>query len=188
MTRARFARITLILGLLAAVGAALIRPIDIRRDQLPSLPVYAVVALSSGVDSPTELDAAGRLRLGHALTVAASIAPGRLVTTRVIDRGNASDSAQALIVKSAGYGGKWDVLGLDEQTTRGEVLALRRSAPPGSAIVVVTSPSHSARACAAFEHAGFRVYCLPVAGGPDFESSAYERLARAKYRIMGWIP
>jgi uncharacterized SAM-binding protein YcdF (DUF218 family) len=62
-------------------------------------------------------------------------------------------------------------------------------------VLVVTSPSHSRRTCAAFERAGLRVTCAPAPareyalGGPRPLGSAAERLrafADWLYELAGW--
>ncbi len=71
-------------------------------------------------------------------------------------------------------------------------------------LLVVTSPSHSRRACAAFERAGVRVTCAPAPareyalGGPRpvgtsrerlraFRDWLYEALGWWSYRARGWV-
>jgi len=71
-------------------------------------------------------------------------------------------------------------------------------------VALVTSPLHSRRACATFEHAGVRLVCTPaqprdmVLDGPDplpggeerahaFGDWLYERIGAWTYRARGWI-
>ena len=58
------------------------------------------------------------------------------------------------------------------------------------ALTVVTSPLHTRRACAAFEHLGLTVTCV---GAGQYHwwtwpyDAVYEQLGWIKYRMKGWI-
>jgi uncharacterized SAM-binding protein YcdF (DUF218 family) len=68
-------------------------------------------------------------------------------------------------------------------------------------VIVVTSPTHTRRACAAFERAGLAVVCTPATEtqynaealeGPDdrlraFEALGHEWIGLLVYRLRGWI-
>lgn len=88
-------------------------------------------------------------------------------------------------------------------TTRMEAERTAIVIPPHSvtAIAVVTSPLHTKRACATFEHVGYRVSCV-AAFSRDisvrtlstaserlaaFRMAVYERAALVSYRRHGWI-
>lgn len=88
-------------------------------------------------------------------------------------------------------------------STRTEATGTARQLAPATApsIAVVTSPLHTLRACAVFEHIGYRVSCVP-AESRDFAirslGSAHDRLAAfrmalseraaaALYRYRGWM-
>lgn len=88
-------------------------------------------------------------------------------------------------------------------TTRLEAERIATTLPPSRVphVALVTSPLHTRRACATFEHVGYRVSCIPalsrdvalgaLASARDrvetFRMAAYERAALVKYRWKGWI-
>lgn len=91
----------------------------------------------------------------------------------------------------------------DVRSTRDEALAFAALARTHGwqRVLLVTSPTHTRRACAAFEKAGLRVQCLPAVSRsyslarldrPEprrlaFGEIAYETAAALLYRIRGWI-
>lgn len=88
-------------------------------------------------------------------------------------------------------------------STRTEALGATRQLPPSvtHTIALVTSPMHTRRACAVFEHVGYRVVCVParsrdialrsLTNASDrlaaFRMAASERIAFAVYRQRGWL-
>ena len=175
----------------------------VRSDPLPATRVDAVIVLSGGVtvDSLLGTQAVDRLLTGLEL-MRDSVAPV-LVVTRA-RRGGTRVSAdadqqrlRALVARP------FAMLFVDSvRTTRDEAVNAARLLLPRGAdtIVLVTSPLHTGRACAAFERAGFRVRCVPAVSR-DYtlraDSSAdrlalfrawiYERMAWLKYRRRGWV-
>jgi uncharacterized SAM-binding protein YcdF (DUF218 family) len=175
----------------------------VRRDPRPRAAADAVVVLSGGVtvDSLLGTQALDRLLTGLEL-MRDSLAP-TLVVTRA-RRGGVGISAdpdqqrlRALVARP------FAMLVVDSvRTTRDEAVnAARLLLPRGAdAIVLVTSPLHTRRACAAFERVGFHVVCVPAASRdytlhPDgsmdrlalFRMWIYERMAWLKYKRRGWV-
>ncbi len=88
-------------------------------------------------------------------------------------------------------------------STRTEALGAARQVPPSEmhTIALVTSPMHTRRACAVFEHVGYKVVCVPAQSrdialrsldNPSdrlaaFRMAASERLAFVVYRHRGWL-
>ncbi|MGI9091134.1 MAG: YdcF family protein [Gemmatimonadaceae bacterium] len=88
-------------------------------------------------------------------------------------------------------------------STRTEALGAARQLPPAGThtIALVTSPMHTRRACAVFEHVGYNVACVPaqsrdialrsLSNASDrlaaFRMAASERIAFAVYRRRGWL-
>ncbi len=88
-------------------------------------------------------------------------------------------------------------------STRTEALGAARQLPPAGThmIALITSPMHTRRACAVFEHVGYNVVCVPAQSRDialrsldnasdrlaAFRMAASERLAFAVYRHRGWL-
>jgi uncharacterized SAM-binding protein YcdF (DUF218 family) len=176
----------------------------VRRDPVPRRS-DAIVVLSSGVlpDSALSVDGLDRLLFG--LELAQAGAAPRLITTRVVNRFHrlavTSDVDQRRLVSMLRIPGQWDVVG-PATSTREEATASAGLLLPGSrAVVVVTSPMHTRRACATFEAVGFLVSCQPareheyVTNPPRevasrlaaFRYYLYERLGMLKYRWKHWV-
>jgi uncharacterized SAM-binding protein YcdF (DUF218 family) len=129
-----------------------------------------------------------------------------LVTTRVMDMRGAdtitSDADQRALISLAWDTTAWRVVA-PAHTTHDEALRTSELLAPASSrtIAVVTSPLHTRRACATFEHLGFHVVCVPsderqypvyafdspVARWRALLDYIYERLAILKYRAKHWI-
>jgi uncharacterized SAM-binding protein YcdF (DUF218 family) len=178
---------------LFGLGALIATSPPSRSDPLPAKSVAAVVALSGWVRADSQLNRAGRERLLSAMPlVRAGYAP-RLITTRVQrgDRGPVSDTGQARLVRRFGLERQWTVVDGIQWSTRDEAMALRKTLPESTAIIVVTSPSHTGRACATFERVGFRVTCVASSARTSkwlsLRETLYERLATIKYRRDGFI-
>ena len=176
------------------------------RDDAVVPPAGAVVVLSSSVQPDTSLDAAGADRLLAGLALLRSGAGARLVTTRVVvaRRGTSigSEIDQRRIASLLPAPIPWLELGIVGSTRDEAVAAARALLPLGLRdVVVVTTPLHTRRACAAFEREGFRVSChaareraYAIRGlrpGSDrlaaFRDYLYERVATLHYRMKGWI-
>jgi uncharacterized SAM-binding protein YcdF (DUF218 family) len=150
----------------------------------------AVIALSSGFMTDTMLDDEGSGRLAAAANEASRHGVP-LYTTRVIsESGATSDSAQARLLKSLGFIGRWRILDGVVFTTRDEAVALRRSLPESTKVEVVTTDLHTRRSCSAFSAVGLLARCDTQYEGPrslrrGFEVW-YEILAMLKYHAWGW--
>ncbi len=139
--------------------------------------------------SPKALDYSGTTRLTKAAAVAREW-HARLVTTRVMRGWMTSDIPQRRITAAAGVADRWMVLPGLPKNTRDEAMELRAAYPGLAAVVVVTSPLHTRRACAVFEHVGFQVTCVASAPNPWWKVPylfVYEQLAWMKDWLHGWI-
>ena len=175
----------------------------VRSDPRPTIPVDAVIVLSGGITVDSLLGTQSVDRLLTGLELMRDSAAPVLVLTRS-RRGSAGVSAdadqqrlRALVARP------FAMLFVDSvRTTRDEAVNAARLLLPRGAdtIVLVTSPLHTRRACAAFERAGFHVRCVPAVSR-DYtlraDSSAdrlalfrvwiYERMAWLMYRRRGWV-
>jgi uncharacterized SAM-binding protein YcdF (DUF218 family) len=175
------------------------------RDAQPIAPVDAVVVLSSSMASDTALDASATDRLLSGLALVHEGKASRLVTTRtpvrIHGRQLTTEIDQARLVALIPVP-RWDVVGV-VYTTRDEAVKSAALLLPQGAkhVAVVTSPMHTRRACAAFEHVGFQVTCVatrernlstrsPGRATERIEAwreYVYERLGMIKYRWEGWV-
>lgn len=199
------------LGVVLAVIAytpAIRRPAQalIRSDPLGARPVQAIVVLSGGVTDdghlkPQALDRTltglSLIRRGIASTLIVSRErhgrPGNSVTSDVDQQrliALLERPVRLLIVDSV-------------FSTRDEAVRVRELARPLdiSSVAVVTSPTHTYRACAAFDKVGFTVTCVPsesrdvarasLRAATDrvraFQLWLYEVVGLAKYRVRRWI-
>lgn len=176
----------------------------IRVDPIPP-DADAVVVLAAGVTEDGFLQGQGldRLLTGLAL-VKRGVAPSLIVTREERDLGdrkvNTAADQDSLIALA-------DVVKYVatpvEASTHDEALAVKRIADNGGwkRIVLVTSPFHTRRACATFEHVGLPVSCVPsdsrdiavrsLRNPRDrvgaFSMWIYELAASLHYRRLGWI-
>jgi uncharacterized SAM-binding protein YcdF (DUF218 family) len=179
----------------------------IRADSLPGDGVNAVVVLSANVTTGRTLSDVGtdRLLTGIAL-MRKGVAP-RLLTTRVTYRGHGltvnTDADQQALTELAGVRDRWTLVPDYVGNTHDEALEVdRRLRPLGATtIALVTSPWHTRRACATFEHVGFRVYCVPAAEHgsqtrnpllardrlASFRFYLYEQIGWLEYWRRGWV-
>lgn len=178
-------------------------PSFVRRDPPPTAHVDAVVVLGAGVnrDGYLSLSALERLLSGLAIVPAGDTTP--LVTSvvrRVPGTPITTEADVRRIVTLAG--GRNLILVTGVNSTRDEALAVADLAKhrEWDLVTVVTSPSHSRRACAAFERAGVTVHCAPSAERGfvlehlerpservlGFAALVYETLGTVVYRLRGW--
>ena len=177
----------------------------VRSDALPSEPVDAIVVLSGSVSGDGDLGHAATDRLLEAIHLLREGVASRLVLSRVYAGRNQrppnSDADQDFLLSLSGLAPEVHRVD-DVGSTRLEAVrmdSVARQAGWGR-LVVVTSPTHTRRACAAFEKLGRTVICHPSAdrglafrtlAGPTDRMQAfglwlYEALAWAEYRIRGW--
>ncbi|HYD54240.1 MAG TPA: YdcF family protein [Gemmatimonadaceae bacterium] len=189
----------LILLAYTPLAGALLRQ-HIRRDPPPATPVDALVVLSARIDEDGHLSAQAldRLLTGAALH-RRGIAP-RLILSRVRYGALTSDADQRRVLSLLGPGVPVTIVD-SVHGTRDEALRIRHREPGVRAIALVTSPSHTRRACRTFEKVGFHVVCLPSESRDlpvhalraeesrlrAFRDWLYETLATALYRARGWL-
>lgn len=201
-----------LLGLFAIVAftPVIVEPVRalIRSDAVPSPPLRldAVVVLSSGVSTDGLMSPNGADRLVSGIRLAKATATATLVTTRVRNSSNvdaSSDADQKMLVGLAGAGLRHFTVA-DVFSTRDEAIRVRDLARQQrwARVAVVTSPSHSRRACGTFEKVGLRVTCVPADSrevafnsltAPDDRVAAfglwmYEVAGTINYRLKGWLP
>ncbi|MGI8619259.1 MAG: YdcF family protein [Gemmatimonadaceae bacterium] len=203
-------------GALAALFAIVaftpivVRPAQalVRSDPIPSPPLKldAVVVLSGGLTADGLVGYSGIERLLSGVRLARSTGTAVLVTTRVRHPANldvSSDADQKRLVELLGSGLRLFVVP-DVFSTRDEALRVRDLARQQrwGRVAVVTSPSHSRRACGTFEKGGLRVTCVPaesrevafrtLATPGDrieaFKLWIYEMAGTVNYRLKGWLP
>lgn len=180
----------------------------VRSDPMPSPPLTldAVVVLSGGLTTDGLIGYSGVERLLSGIRLARSTGTQSLVTTRVRHPANlevSSDADQKRLVQLMGPGMRLFIVP-DVFSTRDEALRVRElAAQRGWArVAVVTSPSHSRRACGTFEKAGLRVTCVPAESRElsfrtlatpgerieAFQLWIYEIAGTVNYRLKGWLP
>lgn len=178
----------------------------IRQDKMPAR-VDAVIVTSAGVNPNNTMngEAVDHLLTGIEL-VRRGIAP-RVVTSTVVqefpNQRVASTADQARIIGLLAQNQNWIRTGVTTSTRDEALRAAQMLLPHGwKRVVVVSSPLHTRRACAAFEAVGFTVTCIPALartpGGGDpgpwpadrlrvFGDWLYERLAWTRYKLRGWV-
>jgi uncharacterized SAM-binding protein YcdF (DUF218 family) len=179
------------LALCVAVGAI---PLSPRVDVIPPR-LDAVVVLHGGFASESTLNVVSVSRLRAAISLAQHMPPTLIVTTPGASRwhGHTMDAKpdQQRRIVDAGLSARWLSTG-PVATTHEEAIAVLKVLTPGKhAIAVVTSPSHTLRACAAFEHVGFDVTCVSddesLSIGAAVYAQVYERMALLEYWMRGWL-
>lgn len=176
----------------------------VRNDSLPPGPLDAVIVLSAGITAdsllmPEPLD---RLLTGVQL-MRDSVAPVLVVTQPRSTRNGATAAPDQARIRAL-ISRPFPMLTVDSvHTTHDEAMGAWRMLRPRGAtrVAVVTSPMHTARACATFERVGFAVTCVSAISrvysvehaesGPDrlalFRAWLYERAAWSEYRWRGWV-
>jgi uncharacterized SAM-binding protein YcdF (DUF218 family) len=175
----------------------------VRSDKVSSQPLDAVIVLSGGItpDSLLQPEALDRLLVGLEL-MRDSLAPLLVVTEPRDDDGvtTAQDQRRIRALVSRSF----PMFMIDSvRTTHDEAVNSWRSLSQRDVrrVAVVTSPLHTSRACATFEHVGFVVTCISAptrAYSIDRARTGQERLevfrawlydwaATVEYRHRGWI-
>ncbi|MEP6506674.1 MAG: YdcF family protein [Gemmatimonadales bacterium] len=176
----------------------------IRRDPPPTS-ADAVVVLSAGVTRDGFLRQQGLDRLLTGLSLMRhGVAPTLVVTREERDLDDRTITAAADQDSLVALAGVKMILSTPlEASTHDEAMAVKKIADASGwkRIVLVTSPFHTKRACATFEHAGLVVTCRPSDSRdiavksldhPDERIEAfgmwiYETAATLQYRRKGWI-
>ncbi len=214
LTRARalllWVPVTTLALLLAVVAYTPVmrRPIArlVRADRIEARPVDAVVVLSSGVTSDGYLKSAAADRLLTGLSHVRKGVAGTVILSRERWGGPrtrvTSDDDQRRLVALLDRPPR--VLVVDSvYSTRDEAVRMRALAGPLgiTRVALVTSPTHTRRACATFEKIGFVVTCVPsdvrdiglkslwVATDRvrAFQLWLYEVVGETVYRRRGWM-
>ena len=177
-------------------------PAFVRRDPATTRRSDAVVVLASGATREGALNVRSleRLLSGLALMSPGDTTP--LVTSVVRGSPTGPTSSEDIRRLTALSGGRNLILVTGVFTTHDEAMAVQSLAAHRGwhVVTVVTSPSHSRRACATFERAGLTVHCAPstersfvlahLERPPErLEGAAalvYETLAAIVYRLRGW--
>lgn len=176
----------------------------IRTDQMPAH-ADAVVVLSAGVTVDGFLHGQGLDRLLTGLAVVKrGVAPLLIVTREERDIGNREVSSAADQDSLIALAGVVRFLSTPRvKSTHDEAMAVGQIARQEGwkRIILVTSPFHTRRACATFEHIGLMVSCLP-ADSRDiavksltsprdrlraFSLWLYELAATLHYKRLGWV-
>jgi len=198
----------LLLMVLVAFTPIVRRPAQalIIADPVPAEGVDAVVVLSAAVSRDSLLSPGGAERLLHGVALLNDGRAGVIVTSRVRHRQGAdtisSDADQARLLALGPDSVRWVVIDsvatTRDEAVRAAALARREG---WSHLMVVTSPLHTRRACAAFRKTGLRVTCVPARSrGVALQSlgTASDRLAAFGpwlyetvgwwwYRLRGWV-
>ncbi len=178
----------------------------IRSDPLAAGAPDAVVVLSNRLTTEGRIGAEGLSRLLGGFALARSDGARHIVLTRIKEHEGrdsaSSDQDQQELVARFAPGLTLHLIGPVKNTHDEAVATAALAREQGwRRMAVVTSPLHTRRACAAFEHEGLVVLCRPAverAYAPDrlsgsgdrlsaFRDWAYEVLATFVYRRRGWV-
>ena len=190
--------------------AAALAPSLVRRDRPAAdsgATIDAIAVLSSGVGEDGTVQGEGVDRLLDGLALAQRTARPLIVSVVRVPHalGVSSLADQERLAELAGVGNR--LLTVDSvRSTHDEALRMAALAHAHGwhRVALVTSPAHTRRACATFEHAGLAVVCTPARardaawGGPTplrtpadrlhvTASWLYETLGWAVYRARGWV-
>lgn len=181
-------------------------PTFVRADAAASAPVDAVVVLSGGLTADGRITGQAIDRLLSAVQTAKMRGIGELAVSivdlndaaRVITSEQDQRALLQLMAPELSISAVRDV-----HSTRDEALAFAALARTRRwrRVVLVTSPMHTRRSCAAFEQAGLAVECRPADGrdysvrtiksGENrrlaFQDVLYEVAATLLYRARGWM-
>ncbi len=175
----------------------LVRPL-VRRDPLPAR-VNAVVVLSGGSTDDQLLNTTGLDRLLSGVELLHRGLADTIIVTepRSLPSSEPDQRATISLVPATVF------VARDVRTTHDEALVSAAIARQHGihTIALVTSPTHTRRACATFEKVGFQVACVPSAdrliavGVLDspidriraWQEWLYETLGTIKYRAEGWM-
>ena len=177
----------------------------VRRDPRPAH-ADAVVVLSGALTRDGRIGEGALTRLVGGIAELRAGVSSELILTRLVERHGdevlRSDADQVALTRRLLPSARLHLVG-PARNTRAEAVAVADLARREGwrHVVVVTSPLHSKRACAAFEGAGLTVACRPseerrfavesLASAGDrisgFSDWLYEKVAWADYRWRGWV-
>lgn len=174
----------------------------IRSDAPSATPVDAILVLSGGITDDGRLTGQALDRLLSALTISQrrGIAP---LALSVVEQANHTSEADQRALVSLALPGASVRFVRNVFSTYDEAVAFTALAQTNGwrRVILVTSPMHSARACATLEKTGLSVECRP-ADGRDysvrrmrsaqdrreiFKDVVYEAAAAMLYRVRGWL-
>jgi len=171
-----------------------------RRD--PPQPADAVFVLASSIQRDGELTAASMSRVVHGIELVAEGQAPILVLSDLHPSHPSYVPVAKRLLEHLKIDREISVVG-PSMNTRDEALALARlyRQRGWKRVIVVTSPYHSRRACAAIEHEGVEVVCSPSVetefDAPSlprtrdrrwaFPAAVHERIGLWLYRRRGWI-
>ena len=132
----------------------------VRRD--PPAPADAVFVTASGIHPTGELTSIAMARLMHGIELVAERQAPALVLSDLKSPSPSYAGAAKSLMEHLGVASELQTVGPNENT-RDEALSLARICRERGwkRVIVVTSPYHSRRACAAVEHEGISVACSP---------------------------
>jgi uncharacterized SAM-binding protein YcdF (DUF218 family) len=172
----------------------------IRRD--PPGPADAVFVTASSVHPSGELTATSMSRLVHGIELVADDQAPALVLSDLKPPYPSYGGAAKALLEHLHVATELLTIG-PNGNTRDEVLSLARICRERgwSRVIVVTSPYHSRRACAAVEHEGLSVVCSPSAETRydlqglvrsderrrAFANAIHERIGLVLYWWKGWL-
>jgi uncharacterized SAM-binding protein YcdF (DUF218 family) len=191
-----------ILWLLVAFTPLTARLADglVRRD--PPAVADAVFVNASSIHPTGELSSGSMTRLVHGIELAAQHQAPSLVLSDLKSPNPSYAGAAKAMIEALGITVDLETIG-DNRNTRDEALSLARLCRERGwkRVIVVTSPYHSRRACAAVEHEGLSVVCSPsVETSYDvkgltrsderrraFSAAIHERIGLWLYGVRGWL-
>lgn len=146
--------------------------------------------LSSGIDADSTLDVAGWNRLAEGIRIAERL--HRPLAATLVRHADGAPTNRYLVGRAMATAPSvaWTITDSVVANTRDEAVRIRAAYPAVQRVVLVTSRSHTRRACKAFERLGFTVTCRPAGQGYWWHALfayIYEAAATAKYVARGWI-
>jgi uncharacterized SAM-binding protein YcdF (DUF218 family) len=174
----------------------------IRSDAPSATPVDAILVLSGGITDDGRLTGQALDRLLSALAISQRRGIAQLALSVVEQANHTSEADQKALVSLALPGASVRFV-RNVFSTYDEAVAFTALARTNGwrRVILVTSPMHSARACATLEKTGLSVECRP-ADGRDysvrrmgsaqdrremFKDVVYEVAAAMLYRVRGWL-
>jgi uncharacterized SAM-binding protein YcdF (DUF218 family) len=163
----------------------------------------AVFVAASSIQQSGELTATSMSRLVHGIELIAGQQAPALVLSDLKSPHPSYAGAAKTLLEHLGLTTELLTISGPNENTHDEAVSLARSyrEREWKRVIVVTSPYHSRRACAAVEHEGLSVVCSPSAetrydlrdlagsGGRRlaFSDVLHERIGLLVYRWRGWI-